>query len=85
VYIIPARYTEGMIDMGRLLLIAGLGIAVFGVLLMVGARLPFLGHLPGDILIRRGGGSLYFPIVTCILLSIVLSIALNLISALLRR
>jgi hypothetical protein len=74
-----------MADVGRLLVIAGLSIAVLGVLFTVGGRVPFLGHLPGDILIRRGSSSLYFPIVTCILLSIVLTVALNVIGTLLRH
>ncbi len=54
-----------------------LGVALFGlgVLLSVGGRLPFrLGRLPGDIVYQGRNGSFYFPVVTCILLSVVLSI-----------
>jgi Protein of unknown function (DUF2905) len=56
---------------GRLLILAGAVLILVGLLLELG--IP-LGRLPGDITIRRGGGSFYFPIVTCIVVSIVLSI-----------
>jgi hypothetical protein len=56
---------------GRLLILAGAVRILVGRLLELGVP---LGRLPGDIAIRRGGGSFYFPIVTCILVSIVLSI-----------
>ena len=59
--------------MGKLLLIAGLVIAGIGLLVMGG--LP-LGRLPGDIMIRRGSGTFYFPLATSILLSIILSLLL---------
>jgi len=59
--------------MGKLLLIAGLIIAGIGLLVMAG--LP-LGRLPGDIVIRRGSGTLYVPLATSILLSIILSLLL---------
>jgi hypothetical protein len=58
---------------GKLLLIAGLVIAGIGLLVMAG--LP-LGRLPGDIVIRRGSGTFYFPLATSILLSIILSLLL---------
>lgn len=61
--------------MGRLLVVLGLIIAGIGVLLMLG--LP-LGRLPGDIVIQRGRGTFYFPIVTCIVVSVVLTIVLSL-------
>ena len=64
--------------MGKLLLVAGLVIAALGALMMLG--LP-LGRLPGDITIRRGNSTFYFPIVTCL----VLSVLLTLLMALLRR
>lgn len=60
--------------MGKLLLIAGLVIAGIGLLMMAG--LPF-GRLPGDIVIRRGSGTFYFPLATCILLSIILTLLLS--------
>jgi len=63
---------------GRLLIVAGIVLVIAGLLIELGVP---LGRLPGDIAIRRGGGSFYFPIVTCILVSVVLSI----LAALLRR
>lgn len=64
--------------MSRLLILAGVVLIAVGLLLRVGVP---LGRLPGDIVIRRGGATIYLPIVTCLLLSIVLS----LLAALLRR
>jgi hypothetical protein len=60
---------------GKLLLVAGLVIAGIGLLMMVG--IPF-GRLPGDIVIRRGSSTFYFPLVTSILLSIILTLLLAL-------
>ncbi len=57
--------------MARLLIVAGIVLVVLGLLLKSG--LP-IGRLPGDVVIRRGGTTFYFPIVTCVLLSVVLSV-----------
>ena len=57
--------------MGRALIAAGLVLVAAGLAVQLG--LP-LGRLPGDIIIRRGSGTFYFPIVTCLIVSIVLSI-----------
>ena len=64
--------------MGKLLIVAGLGIAALGALMLLGV--PF-GRLPGDISLRRGNFTFYFPLAT----SLVLSILLTLIFALFRR
>ena len=64
--------------MGKILIVVGLVIAAFGVLVHLG--LP-IGRLPGDIVVRRGQSTFYFPIVTCIILSVLLSV----IGMLLRR
>jgi len=61
--------------MGRSLVLIGLAIAAVGLLMMLG--LP-LGRLPGDISIRRGNFSFYFPVVTSVLLSILLTLILAL-------
>ena len=61
--------------MGKLIFIAGLVIAGIGLLMMVGV--PF-GRLPGDIVIRKGSGTFYFPLATSILLSIILTVLLSL-------
>ena len=59
--------------MGKLLVVIGLVIACVGLLMMLG--LP-IGRLPGDITYRRGGTTVYFPIVTCIVASVVLTLLL---------
>jgi hypothetical protein len=61
--------------MGKLLLLLGLGIAALGLLIMLG--LP-LGRLPGDIYVRRGSFSFYFPLTTSIVLSVFLTILFTL-------
>jgi uncharacterized protein HemY len=61
--------------LGKWILIAGLAIAGVGALVLLGAKLGLpLGGLPGDIRIERRGFSFYFPVVTCIILSIVLTL-----------
>ena len=75
-------------QIGRLLLVMGLGLALIGGLLILGAKLintDRLGRLPGDIRIERKGFSCYFPLATSILVSLVLTLLLNLIVRLLRR
>jgi hypothetical protein len=64
-------------SLGKLLVVGGLVLAAVGVLLVVAGRIPFIGRLPGDVLIQRGNTTFYFPIVTSILISIVLSLVLN--------
>ena len=64
--------------MGRLLLVVGLMIAALGLLMMSGAP---IGRLPGDFTFRRGNTTFYFPLATSILLSIILT----LLFAMLRR
>jgi hypothetical protein len=63
-----------MRDIGKLLFILGLAVSVLGLLLWKTGGIGFLGRLPGDISIRRPGLSVYFPITTCILLSIILTL-----------
>ncbi len=64
-----------MADLGKLLLIAGLVIAGAGVLLLLFKEgIPFIGKLPGDIVLRKKNFTFYFPIATSILLSIILSL-----------
>ena len=61
--------------MGKLLVYLGLGITALGILVMLGV--PF-GRLPGDIVVRRGNLSFYFPLVTSIIISILLTLILSL-------
>jgi len=75
---------SGFESLGRLLLIIGGAIFLLGLVLTLAGRVPWVGRLPGDIRIEREHFSLYFPIVTCILLSILLTLLLNLIIRILR-
>lgn len=61
--------------MGKVLVFVGLIITGLGLLVMLG--LPF-GRLPGDVVIRRGSFTLYFPIVTSVLISVLLTLVLML-------
>jgi hypothetical protein len=63
-----------MRDMGRFLLIVGIITTLIGLLFWSGVAPRWLGRLPGDIRIERGNSVFYFPIVTCIIISIVLSL-----------
>ena len=63
-----------MTDLGKLLIIFGLVLAGVGVLLTVAGRIPWLGKLPGDIYYKSEHVTFYFPIVTCALISILLSV-----------
>ncbi|HYL09326.1 MAG TPA: DUF2905 domain-containing protein [Candidatus Acidoferrales bacterium] len=66
---------EPVRELGRLLLILGVVTVVLGAVLYFGGRLPFrLGRLPGDITIRGEHTTFYFPIVTCIIVSVGLTL-----------
>ena len=74
-----------MEGLGKILLIAGAIIIVIGLVLIFAPNIPYLGKLPGDIIIKKDGGSFYFPIVTGILISIVLTIIINVILRLINK
>jgi hypothetical protein len=59
---------------GKLLIISGCLMAALGVILVFSDKIPWLGRLPGDISIKRENFSFYFPLTTCILISIILSL-----------
>ena len=71
-----------MRDLGKLLLGFGALMVLLGLLLLVAGNLsgkvPWLGRLPGDIHIQRGSWSFYFPLATCLLISIVLTLLFSL-------
>ena len=71
-------YHEFVPEIGKLLIIVGGVIVLVGLVLFFGLRVPFLGRLPGDISVDRGNVHFYFPIVTCLLLSLALTLLLNL-------
>jgi Protein of unknown function (DUF2905) len=66
-----------MSELGKFLVIVGVAIAIIGLILSSGFTPKWLGRLPGDIRIERGHSAFYFPIVTCIIVSIVLSLLLS--------
>ena len=69
---------RSMHEIGRFLIIIGVVIAVIGLALWSGFAPKWLGRLPGDIRIERGNFGFYFPIVTCIVISIVLTVIFSL-------
>jgi hypothetical protein len=71
-------------ELGRWLIILGGGLLVLGLLLTVVGRIPGLGRLPGDILIQRENFSFYMPLGTMIVVSLVLTLLINLIGRLFR-
>lgn len=70
--------------LGKWLLVLGGSIALLGLLVLLLSKVPWLGRLPGDMRIEREGFSCYIPIVTMILLSLVLTLLLNLVIRLLK-
>ncbi len=69
---------------GRILLLSGAFLLFLGLLLIFWSRLPFLGKLPGDMFLQKDGFQFFFPLVTCIIISIVLTVVLNLVFRFLR-
>lgn len=65
-----------MASIGKLLIVFGLILAAAGVILLFSDKIPWLGRLPGDITIKRDNITFYFPLATCILISIILSLIL---------
>jgi hypothetical protein len=74
-----------MEGIGKILLIVGGIIVILGLILVFGQHIPFLGKLPGDIFIKKDGFSFYFPIVTLLILSILITIIANVILHFLNR
>ncbi|MHC5034964.1 MAG: DUF2905 domain-containing protein [Planctomycetota bacterium] len=68
-----------MTAIGKMLVVAGGMLLLLGVLFVFSDRLPLVGRLPGDISVRGQKTSFHFPIVTCIVVSIVLTALLNLV------
>jgi hypothetical protein len=66
--------------LGRALLLFGIVLSTVGLLVLWSPKVPWIGRLPGDIAIRRDGFSFYFPLTSCLLASVVVSVVLWLIS-----
>jgi len=68
----------GFGPLGKMLILLGVFIILIGVLLLIGEKIPWIGRLPGDIIIRKKNFTFYFPIVTSILISIILTLLFTL-------
>ena len=68
-------------ELGKLLIMLGLGAILIGLVIIALSKFISLGNLPGDIIIKGEiGGGFYFPVVSCIVISVVMSIIMNLFS-----
>jgi len=65
-------------SLARLMIIAGSLLVAAGLAILFGPRIPWLGRLPGDMRFSRGGTSIYFPLMSCLLLSLLLTLLFNL-------
>ena len=65
---------DSISSLGKILIVVGIVIVVVGIIFSFSNKIPFIGKLPGDIFIRKGNTTFYFPIVTSIVLSILLTI-----------
>jgi hypothetical protein len=68
-------------SLGKILIIFGIALVVIGVILILGDKIPWIGRLPGDIYIKRDKFTIYFPLMT----SIIISLLLTLLFALFRK
>lgn len=67
-----------MAPLGKMLIIGGIAMVIAGLFITFGMKYLPLGRLPGDIAVRRGNFSFFFPVVTCIVISVILSVIMNL-------
>jgi hypothetical protein len=67
-----------MSELGKMLIIFGIIMVVVGAVLVLGPKIPWLGKLPGDFTYRGERFTFYFPLATCVLLSVILSLVLYL-------
>ena len=65
---------QGLAPLGKMLVLLGIFMVGIGLFLWLGDKVPWLGKLPGDILIRKEKFTFYFPLVTCILISLLLTL-----------
>ena len=82
----PLPYT--MADLhhfGKLFLFLGIFFLLVGVLFLMGGKIPLAGKLPGDIYIKRENFTFYFPLASCLLLSLILSLLMWLLGGWFRR
>ena len=67
-------------QLGRVLVLAGAAVLFLGLLLVVADRVPLVGRLPGDLTLRGNGWTLYAPLATSIVLSVLLTVVLSLVA-----
>ena len=67
-----------MNDFARIIILVGIVMIMVGFAIILGPKLPWVGKLPGDILIKRDGFTLFFPLATSIIISIIVTIIINL-------
>jgi hypothetical protein len=72
-------------SLGKLVVMAGAALLVLGGLIWLAGRIPALGHLPGDIRLQRGNVSCFFPLTTMIIVSVLLTVILNILLRLWRK
>lgn len=72
--------TAGMQGIGWALVVLGVVLVVVGLVIVAGDRIPILGHLPGDIVIQRENVTIFVPLGTMLLISVVVSVVLALIN-----
>jgi len=65
-----------MAELGKTLIYIGIILVILGLVFSVAGKIPWLGHLPGDVTIQRDRFTFYFPLATCILISIIISLVL---------
>ncbi len=70
----------GFGPLGKMLILLGVFIILIGVFLLVGERIPWLGKLPGDIIIKKKNFTFYFPLATSIIISIILTLIFTFLS-----
>jgi len=70
---------DSLYAIGKVILGFGVMLVLVGCLLMLAGKFTGLGRLPGDILVQRGNFTFYFPVVTMVLVSLLLTIVLNLV------
>ena len=68
----------GLGPLGKMLILLGVFVILIGLLLLIGEKIPWIGRLPGDILIRKKNFTFYFPLTTSILISIILTLLFTL-------
>lgn len=65
-----------MTGLGKTLIYIGIGLIILGLIVSAAGKIPWLGHLPGDITIQRDRFTFYFPLTTCILISVIITLVL---------